>query len=223
MPGRVFVTGGTGFVGSAIIEELVSRNYSVNALVREGKSRALRSNVNEIRGDLFDDRLLAEGLRGCSAAIHLVGIIMEKPGKGATFERIHVEGTRSIIDAACRSGIRRYVHMSALGSRPDAVSDYHKTKFRAEEYVRASGLNYTLFRPSLIHGPHGEFMRMEANWARKKSPPFLFMPYFGAGLLGRNGAGMLQPVYVKDVARAFVEALEKPNTIGVQTPFLSPL
>lgn len=218
MSGRVFVTGGTGFVGTAVIEELISRNYSVNALVRNGKLRVSGANVREFRGDLFDSARLDEALRECIAVIHLVGIIMEKPSKGITFERIHHEGTRSVVDATQRAGVRRYVHMSALGSRADAVSEYHKTKFSAEEYVRASGLEYTIFRPSLIHGPHGEFMQMEAKWAKKAAPPFLFMPYFGAGLFGTNGAGMLQPVYVKDVARAFVDALEKPNTIGETFP-----
>jgi len=214
MSQRVFVTGGTGFVGSAIIEELASRNHTVHALVRSGTLRAGGANVTEIPGDLLDAASLDKGLEGCSAVIHLVGIIMEKRSRGITFERIHFEGTRSIVDAVRRAGVKRYIHMSALGSRPDAISDYHKTKFRAEEYIRASRLDYTIFRPSLIHGPHGEFMQMEAKWARKKAPPFLFMPYFGAGLLGRSGAGMLQPVYVKDVARAFVDALEKSNTIG---------
>jgi NADH dehydrogenase len=104
--------------------------------------------------------------------------------------------------------------MSAVGARPDAVSDYHKTKFRAEEYLRGSGLDWTIIRPSLIHGPDGEFMQMEAKWVRFRAPPFLFMPYFGRGALGFGGAGLLQPVYVKDVARAFVDALENPKTIG---------
>src|SRR4029079_943824 len=124
------------------------------------------------------------------AVIHLVGIIMERRHKRVTFERIHFEGTHSIVDAAQRNGIRRYLHMSALGTRHDAVSTYHRTKYAAEEYVRASGLDWTIFRPSLIHGPRGEFIQMEAAWARYKAPPFLFMPYFGRGFFGRGGAGM---------------------------------
>jgi nucleoside-diphosphate-sugar epimerase len=215
MPGRVFVTGGSGFVGSAVVDELLRRGHVVNALVNR---RAIRDErVRSIPGGLFDDNALGEGLRGCEAAIHLVGIIMEKRSRGVTFERMHFDATRRIVDAANASGVRRYVHMSALGVRPGAVSDYHKTKFRAEEYVRASGLDWTIFRPSLIHGPGGEFVKMEAMWARKRMPPPLgftpFMPYFGAGALGRGGAGKLQPVYVGDVARAFVDALEKPETI----------
>jgi NADH dehydrogenase len=66
----------------------------------------------------------------------------------------------------------------------------------------------------MIHGPRGEFTRMQVRWAKRKAPPFLFMPYFGAGALGLGGAGKLQPVYVGDVARAFVDALGNVRTIG---------
>jgi NADH dehydrogenase len=220
MAGRVFVTGGSGFVGSAVIDELVARGYRVNALVNRRKLD--RADVQSIEGGLFSDRALDEGMRGVDAVIHLVGIIMERPSKGVTFEQMHVEGTRRVVDAAKRNGVQRYVHMSALGTRPNAVSEYHKTKDRAEAYVRASGLDWTIIRPSFIHGPRGEFMQMEAKWARGKAPPFLFMPYFGAGFMGRGSAGNLQPVYVGDVARAFADALEKHRTIGEVYPVGGP-
>jgi len=210
---RIFVTGGTGFVGSAVISELLARNLNVSALVNH-RNLPFGDKVTTVRGDLFDPATLDQGLADCDAVIHLIGIIMEKPSKGVTFQHIHVDGTRAIVDAAKRAGIKRYIHMSALGTRPNAVSQYHQTKYQAEEYVKQSGLDWTIFRPSMIHGPQGDFMKMEAKWARKKAAPFLFMPYFGAGLLGRGGAGKLQPVYVNDVARAFVDALEKPQTIG---------
>ena len=74
----------------------------------------------------------------------------------------------------------------------------------------------------MIHGPGGELMQWEADWARARKPPFLFMPYFGGGPLGRDGAGLLQPVYVKDVAKAFVDALEKPGTIREVYPIGGP-
>jgi NADH dehydrogenase len=218
MPGRVFITGASGFVGSAVLEELLSRGYSANALVHRGELQVTGDRVRTVKGDLFDRKALDEGVRGCDAVIHVVGIIMEKPARGVTFERIHFQGTKNVVDATVRNGVRRYVHMSALGSRADAASRYHRTKFQAEQYVRGSGLAWTIFRPSLIHGPRGEFMRMEADWARHKKLPFLFMPYFGAGLTGRGGAGKLQPVYVKDVARAFVDALENPKTVGEVYP-----
>ena len=213
MPQLVFVTGGAGFVGRAILEELGSRGRQPLALIHR---RALtgQAGAQSIQADLFDPPSLAHAMHGCDAVIHLVGIIMERPGKGVTFERMHVEATRSVLTAAQAAGVKRYLHMSALGTRPDAPSQYHKTKYRAEQLVQQSGLDWTIFRPALIHGPGGEFTRMEAAFARKHKPPFLFMPYFGKGLLGTGGAGRLQPVYVKDVARAFVDALENPRTIG---------
>lgn len=220
MPGRVFVTGGSGFVGSAVLEALHERGYAVNALVRDHKT--LTGSARPIRGDLFDQKALDESMHDCTAVIHLVGIIMERVSKGVTFERIHTQGTRSIVDAAMRNGVTRYIHMSALGTRANAVSRYHQTKFAAEQYVRESSLKWTILRPSMIHGPKGELMQMEVRWAKRKAPPFLFMPYFGGGVLGRGGAGMLQPVYVNDVARAFVDALEKPGTIGEIYPIGGP-
>jgi NADH dehydrogenase len=224
MPGRIFLTGGSGFVGSAVIDELLARGYGVNVLVNRRSITPPPGNADvcTIKGDLFDTRALDEGLAGADGVIHLVGIIRERRSRGVTFERIHYDGTKSVVDATLRNGVRRYVHMSALGVRPDAVSTYHRTKYRAEQYVRASPIDWTIIRPSLIHGPGGEFMRMEANWARGKAPPFLFMPYFGAGALGRRGAGKLQPVYVKDVARAFVQALASPKTIGEVYPLGGP-
>jgi NADH dehydrogenase len=221
MSGRVFVTGASGFVGSAIVEELVARHHSVHALINRRSIRE-QPDVSGFLGDLFDPGSLDLAMRGCSAVIHLVGIIMERPSRGITFERMHFEGTKAVVDAAKRNGIKRYIQRSALGARPDAQSDYHKTKFRAEEYVRASGLDLTIFRPSLIHGPQGEFMRMAAKWARHKAPPFLFMPYFGRGLFGFGGAGKLQPIFVKDVARAFVDAVENRKTIGEVYPIAGP-
>src|SRR4051794_28602671 len=192
MPGRVMVTGASGFVGSAVTDELLARGYAINALVNRKPVDDRGGRVASFAGGVFDPRALGEAVRGVDAVIHLVGIIMERRGRGITFERIHFQGTRAVVDAARRAGVRRYVHMSALGVRPDAMSDYHKTKFAAEQYVRASGLDWTIFRPSLIHGPKGEFMQMEKKWAKRRAPPFLFMPYFGAGALGRGGAGMLQ-------------------------------
>jgi len=222
MADRVFVTGGSGFVGSAVITELLARGFDVSALVNRRPLDERGGRVRSVPGGLFDPAALARGLDGCVAAIHIVGIIFERPGRGVTFERVHTEGARRVVDAAVRAGVGRYVHMSALGTRPDAVSRYHRTKWVAEEYVRASPLKWTIFRPSVIHGPGGEFMAMEAAWARRKAPPFLFMPYFGAGAFGRGGAGRLQPVHVGDVARAFVDALANPRTIGEVYPLGGP-
>ena len=203
----VFVTGASGFVGSAVVGALVERGHRVVALVRGAKSVFEAASVVTVRGDLLEPATWRAPLAGCDAVIHLVGIIREDAANGVTFERMHVQGTRAIVDATRDAKILRYVHMSALGARQNAVSEYHRTKFAAEEYVRRSGLDWTVFRPSLIHGERGEFMRLLSGWARK---PVGVMPYFGRGVTGLFDCGRLQPVYVNDVARAFVEALDRP-------------
>jgi uncharacterized protein YbjT (DUF2867 family) len=201
----VFVTGGSGFVGGAVIDELVRRGRAVVALTH---GRGIeKAGVRTVQGDVLDARAMTEAMGGCAAVIHLVGIIEERPAKGVTFERMHVEATRAVVEAAKSAGVGRYVHMSALGTRANAVSEYHRTKWRAEELVRASKVSYTILRPSMIHGARGEFMRMAAGWARREKMPYLFMPYF-------SPAHLLQPVYVGDVARGFADALEKAGTVG---------
>ena len=210
----VILTGGSGFVGTAVLKELVHRGWHVNALVNRGALAEGGDDVTPIRGDVFDAAALDRGMAGCTACVHLIGIIRENRRKGVTFDRMHVDATRQVLHAAARNGVTRYVHMSAIGSRPDAPSAYHRTKFAAEQSVRFCGLRATILRPSMIHGPGGEFMKMEANWARGRAVPYLFMPYFGRGVLGLSGAGLLQPLFVDDVARAFVDALDRDGTIG---------
>jgi NADH dehydrogenase len=141
---------------------------------------------------------------GCDAVINLVGIIREFPSKGATFERLHVQATANLLAAARKSGVRRYLQMSALGTRPEALSDYHKTKWLAEELVRASGLEWTIFRPSLIFGPKDTFVNMLVTQLRLAP----VLPVIGSGRY------RLQPVHADDVARCFAEALDMPETIG---------
>ncbi len=217
----VALTGATGFVGRHVLVRLLAGGYRVRALVRDpGKLPKGDAKLHAVRGGLFDEAALAELVDGADAVVHLVGIIMERPRRGQTFDRVHALGTRRLLDAAKAAGVRRWVHMSALGSRPDAVSQYHRTKWQGECAVRDSGLDNTIFRPSIIHGPDGEFMGMVKGFCCGLFPPF--MPYFGAGLLGQRGAGILQPVWVEDVARSFADAISNERAINETYPLGGP-
>ncbi|HZK82335.1 MAG TPA: complex I NDUFA9 subunit family protein [Humisphaera sp.] len=212
MTQRVLVTGASGFVGTAVVEQLLASHYDITALVHRGDLKPGLESVRVVRGDLFTDSVLDKAVEDCDAVIHLVGIIKEIPRRGITFDRIHVHGAKNVLDAAQRAGIQRIIHMSALGAAAEAPSEYHKTKFMAEHRLRKSTMDWTILQPSLIHGPQGEFTRMLAAWARGKKPPFFFMPYFGGGLLGLSKPTQVQPVYVRDVARAFVDAIDNEQT-----------
>jgi len=216
----VLVTGATGFVGRAVVRELCARGLRPVCLVRSAEKLRRQhpelgsDRMTPIVGGLRDAKALREAARLSQAAIHLVGIIVARPLRGQTFHAIHVGGTRAVLDALGDAGIRRYTHMSALGTRADAVATYHRTKWEAEERVRDSGLDWTIFRPSLIHGPDGEFMQLIKRFVCGLVPPVI--PYFG------TGQAKLQPVSVKDVAHCFVQSLLQPDTIGKTLPLGGP-
>lgn len=219
---RVMVTGASGFVGRYVVRELIARGHHPVCLVRDRTVFAEQMHQlpadrwESVGGSLSDTESVASAMKDAAAVIHLVGIIQERRLKGQTFERVHVEGTKRVLDAAGKAGIRRFIHMSALGSRLNAPSEYHRTKWAAESAVRASGLDYTIFRPSIIHGPDGEFMQMMRTFVCDAMVasfgflpvPFPVIPYFG------KGEKKLQPVDVRDVATCFVGALSRPETIG---------
>ena len=243
----VALSGASGFVGGHILQHLLTGGHRVRALVRRPERFTpgiSNTRLTVVKGSLFDDQALADLVKGADAVVHVVGIIMEVPRKGQTFDRIHRQATCRLLAAAKSAGIKRWVHMSALGTRPNGVSGYHRSKWQAETALRDSGLDYTIFRPSLIHGPDGEFMQMVRGFWCKLMPPFV--PYFGTGLtfgdivrlkmkllfplparhpvhvLPTAKAGRLQPVWVQDVARCFVAALANDGSIGETYPMGGP-
>lgn len=191
---KILVTGGTGFVGQAIVGELVARGHAVWAGSREGKEGGAGQ---PIRLDVTDPAsvLNAVAQTDPDAVVHLVGIIAEKGAQ--TFQTVHVDGTRHVLAAVPRGA--RYVHMSALGADVDSASGYSASKGRAETLVRESGLRYTIFEPSLIFGVGDDFFGRVLRELVSAAP---IVPQIG------DGTFPFRPVSVQDVAQAFAGAAE---------------
>jgi len=204
----IVVTGGTGFVGREICRRLTSEGLAVRAVARTPPRQPIPAGVEFFPGDVSQPDTLRMAFRGAKAVIHTVGIIREHPNQ--TFEQIHVRGTAHVVAAAQNAGVPRYLHLSALGTRPGAASRYHQTKWAAEELVRSSGLAYTLFRPSLIYGKGDAFTNHLASLMR---PP---LSWLSGGFVPIPGGEevILQPVAVGEVAEAVVRSLGQTAAVG---------
>ena len=200
---KIFLAGGTGFIGGHVRRELLRKGHEIRLLVHR-RGDGTEAGVEQVEGDITHLGTFAGILEGCDATINLVGIIREFPAKGVTFERLHVEATGAMVAAAREAGVGRYLQMSALGTRPDATSRYHRSKYRAEEQVRAAGLDWTILRPSIVFGPRDGFVNILAGQIRSLPA----VPVIG------DGAYRIQPISADDVARCFADALELPGTVG---------
>jgi NADH dehydrogenase len=194
---RVFVVGGTGFVGRYLVRRLLEGGHTPIVLARSGHH--LPQGAAFVEGDITRE---VPDLKGVEAAIYLAGIIRER---GQSFQAVHVEGVKNLLTALREAGVERLLHMSALGARRGTGSRYYETKAEAEELVRRSGLKWTIFRPSLIFGPGDEFFGKILRGL--VCAPLPFVPLIG------DGRFPFRPVYVGDVAEAFARALEG-NVLG---------
>ena len=200
--GRVFVTGGAGFVGRNIIEMLGDR--PMRLLVRDARDASSINGpgIEVAEGDVTKPETLRGAMDGCEAVIHLVAIISEKGA--ATFDNVIRQGTVNVVNEAKRAGVERVVHMSALGTRNDPRFGYYEAKWQAEQAVKQAGIPWTIFRPSVIFGPGDEFITTLAGLV--KTAPVI--PIVG------GGKSKFQPVSVREVAAAFARALADPATAG---------
>jgi NADH dehydrogenase len=203
---RVFVTGGTGFVGRHVLRALLAQGFLVRCLVRPGSEEKLRGfqSIDRVPGDVLAPDQLVASAEGCGALVHLVGIIRERPARGITFDALHTQATMNMLELAKRAGIRRFLQMSALGTRPNASARYHRTKWQAEEAVRRSGVEWTIFRPSVIFGHGDEFISVLSRLIRRLPA----VPVLG------DGRYRLQPIAVEHVAEGFARAIRQRITVG---------
>jgi NADH dehydrogenase len=202
---KVLLTGGTGYVGRTLREKLREQGHEVRLLVRRESAHKVGpgDGFDVVLGDVLDSHACMRATDGCDAVVHLVGIIREFPNDGTTYVAMHTEATFNVLDAARRMGIERFVHMSALGARPDSRSRYQTTKFEAEQIVTNSALRWTVFRPSVIFGPGDGFTRELAELVHRPLVPLV-----------DGGKALLQPVSLDNVTDAMARSLHMARTQG---------
>jgi uncharacterized protein YbjT (DUF2867 family) len=209
---KIVVLGGSGFVGRHMVSALVSQEREVVVPTRareHAKALFLLPRVQIPEVDVRDAAALADTIRGADAMINLIGVLHET--RRASFTDIHVGVTEAAIEACRRNGIKRLIQMSALNADRGGPSAYLRSKGEAEARVAASGLDWTLFQPSVIFGPDDSFLNLFAGLAK-----FLPVIYL-AGAKAR-----FQPVHVGDVAAAMIAALDEESTIGQRYPLCGP-
>ena len=212
---KAAVIGGTGFVGSYVVDALLDAGHEPHLLVREGSEDKVHraSECRITKGNLDSSDAIDSVVSGCDAAIYLVGILREVPSEGVTFEALQYRGAEAVAEAAKRAGVRRFLLMSANGI-DSAETPYQTTKLRAEAMIRESGLDYTIFRPSIIFGDPRGTMEFATQLHRDMVRIPLPAIGFHTGLTPAHGEVLMSPVHVRDVADAFANALADDSTIG---------
>ncbi|MCO5400955.1 complex I NDUFA9 subunit family protein [Ralstonia soli] len=230
---NLLVFGGTGFVGTQLLSRLVTETFAAPGMpegrvivpTRDAESArahnlTLLPRVDVMDADIYADdaldalflALTERGGEHC-AVINLVGTLQDarEMPYGPNFQRVHVDLPRRIVDACRRHGVKRLLHMSALGADPAGPSMYQRSKGDGERVVMSSELDWTVFRPSVVFGPQDHFLNLFARMQRVAP----FVPLACA-------EARFQPVYVDDVAAAFVNALDNPATVRHAYPLVGP-
>ena len=203
---ELLILGGTGFVGRALCERLIEHFAGQARLtvptrrLQHGRALLTLPTIRLVEADVHDDAQLAQLVAGHDAVINLVAILH---GSAADFERVHVALPRRLAEACRAGGVRRLLHVSALGVAADAPSNYLRSKAAGEAALRGQGLDVTVLRPSVIFGAGDRFLNLFAQLQRV----FPLMPLAGCG-------ARFQPVWVGDVAAALVASLARPQSIG---------
>lgn len=197
----ILITGATGLVGRHLLTRLLRQGYRVRGMTR---SRAKASEMEKLGceavvGDIRDDHALTQAVSGIQSIVHLVAIL--RPWRDLTYESVTVKGTQLVVAAAQRAGVGRLIYVSALGVSPQDSNPYIASKRHAEEAVRSSGLNYTIFRPSYLYGKDSPFLKL---LERLTSLPVI--PVVGPG------TQRLQLLWVEDLVACIVASLDKEAT-----------
>lgn len=197
---RILITGSTGFVGTELRAHL--SDQQLRLLVRDAEAPPDAGTAQIVTGDILQPDTLGPAMDGVDTVIHLVAIIEES--NGLTFDRVIRQGTENVVTAAKTAGVKRFIHMSAMGAQGNPAFPYLNAKWGAEEAVRGSGMDWTILRPSVIFGTNDGFINVLADLVRKAP----VIPVVG------SGQSKFQPVAVGDVADSFRRAVTDSGTVG---------
>jgi NADH dehydrogenase len=200
-PRTILVAGATGFVGKHIVRRLLGRGHKLRALARRPLTGGWDGDVEWWPADVTDRGSLHGAADGCDAIVDLVGIAW--PDRDQGYEDVHVDGTGNLLLEARRAGVHRLVFVSTLGASATS-GPYFSTKFKAERQIRDSGIDFVIFRPSIIYGPGDHFTTAIVDLLKR-------LPVFP--ILGFSRS-RLQPVAIEDIADALVQAVERPDLSG---------
>lgn len=197
MSSTIAVIGATGFVGSHLVPHLVTNGHRVIAISRDGRRLPEWTDAVEARAGDVTKQNLDAAVAGADAVVHLAAIARETGGR--TFDEVNVEGTGRAVAAAERAGVRRFVHLSALGVIDDPKLDFLYSKWQAEEIVRASSLDWVMLRPSLLFGEGDGFFNLIKVTLKWWSPGVVAIP--------GKGDAKFQPLSVDDLAMAIEQSV----------------
>jgi len=175
---KIAITGGTGFIGHHLAQRLLREDAEIVLLARHQREPN-GPRVTFVESDLSDPAVLQLAFNGCDAVAHCAGINREVGEQ--TYRKIHIDGTRNVLRAASDAGVKKIILMSFLRARPNCGSPYHESKWAAEELVRASKLDYTIFRASMIYG-RGDHMLDHLSHALYTFPIFAMVGFKEKGI-----------------------------------------
>lgn len=192
---KIAITGGSGFIGGHLAARLAVDGFEVVLLARKEPGARKGREMKFFTGDLSDPAALTKAFAGCDAVAHCAGINRELGEQ--TYRRVHIEGTENVVAAAREAGVKKVVLMSFLRARPNCGSAYHESKWMAEEIVRASGLDYTIVRASMVYG-RGDHMLDHLSHA------LYTFPFFAMVGLKEKG---IRPLAIEDLIEVLRAAL----------------
>ncbi len=201
----ILVTGGTGFIGGHLCAELVEQGHDVTALARNPTGADVPDGVDTAMGDVSAYDSIIGAFEGRDVVVNLVALspLFQPAGGNEMHDKVHRQGTVNCLDAAEEQGVDRFIQLSALGAHPDGDTHYIRAKGRADEAVKSSSLDWTIFQPSVVFGEGDEFL----GFTRTLTPPVL------APLPG-GGSTRFQPLFVGDFVEMLADSLEDDRHIG---------